>query len=114
MNGINSEDDELIRNINEHEVLQQFRNDEWNNSEGDELIRNINEHEVLQQFRDDEQIRNVNEENEQTGQGKKRKAESQDVEQEEYYRIQPNNSEDDEQIRNVNEENEQTGQGKKT
>ena len=71
---------------------------EWSDSEEDELIRNINEDEVLRQFRDDELIRNINEgsttedelEHEQTGQGKKRKAETQDVEQEqEYYRIQP-------------------------
>ena len=70
---------------------------EWSDSEEDELIRNINEDEVLRQFRDDERIRNINEgsttedelEHEQTGQGKKRKAENQDVEQEqEYYRIQ--------------------------
>ena len=135
-----SEEDDLIRNINEDEVLRQFK-DEWSDSEDDELIRNINEDEVLRGFNNDlehEQTRrgekrhNVNlsdsedetirkrknqnvvlsdtdpipsdeasnnqdefipdtsEENEQTGQGKKRKAENQDVEQEQdYYQIQP-------------------------
>ena len=153
-------EDDWIFEINEHEVLHQFNNDEWNNSEDDELIRNINEDEILRgvndeheletkhtgqgekrhnvnlsdsedepirkrknqnvvlsDSEDDELIRNINEdelqvepapaigdeasnnqdefipdtseENEQTGQGKKRKAENQDVEQEEYYRIQP-------------------------
>ena len=90
-----SEEDDLIRNIDEEAILRGlFGNnyipkgtEEWNDSEEDELIRNINE---------DELIRNINEgsttedEHEQTGQGKKRKAETQDVEQEQdYYRIQP-------------------------
>ena len=135
-----SEEDDLIRNINEHEVLHQFNNDEWNNSEDDDLIRNINEDEILPCVNDehtgraekrgekrktlsdsedepimkrknvvssdtdptpaigDEESNNedefipppTSEENEQTGQGKKRKAENQDVEQEQdYYQIQP-------------------------
>ena len=73
-----SEEDDLIRNIDEEAILRGvYGNDyrprgteEWDNSEDDEVIRNINE------------------ESDQTGQGKKRKAETQDVEQEEYYRIQ--------------------------
>ena len=156
-----SEEDELIRNINEDEVLRKFNEDEWDNSEDDERIRNINEDEVIHKFNDewgdsedDELVQNINEdeilpcvndehtrrgekrktlsdsedepimkrknvvsshtdptpaigdeesnnedefippptseENEQTGQGKKRKAENQDVEQEQdYYQIQP-------------------------
>ena len=133
-----SEDDELIRNIDEEEILRGlFGNDyiprdsdEWSNSEDDELIRNINEHnsedeptpskkrenrnvnlsdsedEPIRKRRNqnvvssdsedndptpsDEFIPGTTEEDEQTGQGKKRKAENQDVEQEqEYYRIKP-------------------------
>ena len=128
-----SEEDDLIRNINEDEVLRKF-NDEWSDSEDDELIRNINEDEILPCVNDEhtgrgekrktsthskdepsKKRKNVvssdtdptpsveesnnedefispttSEENEQTGRGKKRKAETQDVEQEqEYYRIQP-------------------------
>ena len=129
-----SDEDELIRNINEDEVLRKF-NDEWDNSEDDELIRNINEDEILPCVNDehtgrgekrktlsdsedepitkrknqnvvsshtdpipsdeasnnqDELIPDTSEENEQTGQGKKRKAETQNVEQEQdYYQIQP-------------------------
>ena len=83
----NSEDDDLIRNINEDEVLNQImatntlgefsdgEDDEnlWNNSEdGDNLIRNIDEDEVLTQ----------------TGRGQKRKSDGQDVESgEDYYNI---------------------------
>ena len=123
-----SEEDDLIRNINEDEVLREFK-DEW--SEEDDLIRNINEDEILRSVNDehtgrgekrktlnvnlsdsedepfkkrknqntvssedndpipgDEFIPGTTEEDEQTGQGKKRKAENQDVEQE-YYRIKP-------------------------
>ena len=139
-----SEEDDLIRNIDEEAILRGlFGNDyrprgteEWNNSEDDEWIRNINEDEILRCINDehtgrgekrktlsqdeptkkrmnvvstdtdpasaidDEESNNENEiippttedelEHEQTGRGKKRKAETQDVEQEqEYYRIQP-------------------------
>ena len=128
-------EDDWIFEINEHEVLRQFNNGEWNNSEDDELIRNINEHEVLQQFRDDEwnnseddeQIRNVNEENEQTVQGKKRKTLS-DSEDEPIRKRKNQNvvlsdtdpipsdevcNNQDEFIPDTSEENEQTGQGKK-
>ena len=122
-----SEEDDLIRNINEDEVLREF-NDEWSDSEDDEWVRNINEDEILRSVNDehtgrgekrktlsdskdepskkrknqnvvssedndptpsDEFIPAATTEDEQTGQGKKRKAENQDVEQEEYYRIQP-------------------------
>ena len=136
-----SEEDELIRNIDEEAILRGlFGNDyipkgteEWNDSEDDEWIRNINEDAILRCINDeqtgrgekrktlsdsedeptkkrknvvssdnhptpaigDEETNNedeitTSEENEQTGRGKKRKAENQDVEQEqEYYRIQP-------------------------
>ena len=138
-----SEEDELIRNIDEEAILRGlFGNnyiprgtEEWSDSEDDEWIRNINEDEILRCVNDEhagwgekrktlsdsedepskkrknvvsthtdpppaigvEESNNEDEfiqptaskENEQTGRGKKRKAENQDVEQEEYYRIQP-------------------------
>ena len=74
------EDDDLIRSINEDEVLNQIQpvqSDEnvWNNSEGDDdLIRSINEDEVLNQM----------------GRGEKRKSDDQDEEpQQDYYQIKP-------------------------
>ena len=128
-----SEEDDLIRNIDEEAILRGlFGNDyrprgteDWSDSEDDEWIRNINEDEILRCINDEEQTRRgekrktlsdseqepftkhntdstsvINDEestteddleHEQTGQGKKRKAETQDMgqEQEEYYRIQP-------------------------
>ena len=133
-----SEEDDLIRNIDEETILRGvYGNDyrprgteEWDNSEDDELIRNINEDEILPCINDDHTGRgekrktlsedepakkrknavlnedddhtpaitveesnnedeiNISEESDQTGQGKKRKAETQGMEQEEYYRIQ--------------------------
>ena len=68
----NSEDDDnIIRNIDEHEVLNQMVENLWsNNSEDDDnVIRNIDDDEVLNQ----------------TGRGEKRKSDEQDVEQGEYY-----------------------------
>ena len=74
------EDDDLIRSINEDEVLNQaarFEMDEnvWNNSEeDDDLIRSINEDKVLNQM----------------GRGEKRKSDDQDEEQQQdYYQIKP-------------------------
>ena len=71
------EDDDVIRSINEDEVLNQIQSAEnaWNNSEeDDDLIRNINEDEVLNQI----------------GRGEKRKSDDQDEEpQQDYYRIKP-------------------------
>ena len=71
------EDDELIRSINEDEVLNQIQSDEnvWNNSEEDDnVIRSINEDEVLNQI----------------GRGEKRKSDDQDEEpQQDYYQIKP-------------------------
>ena len=75
------EDDDLIRSINEDEVLNQIQSVQsnenvWNNSEeeDDDLIRSINEDEVLNQM----------------GRGEKRKSDDQDEEpQQDYYRIKP-------------------------
>ena len=62
------EADDLIRNIDENEVLAGL----YGNDDDDHLIRNINEEEVLAQFS-------------QTGRGEKRKSDEQDGEQGEYY-----------------------------
>ena len=64
----NSEDDDLIRNIDEDEVLAGL----YGNDDDDDLVRNINEEEVLVEVT-------------QTGRGEKRKSDEQDVEQGEYY-----------------------------
>ena len=64
----NDEDDDLIRNIDENEVLAGL----YGNDDDDDLIRNINEEEVLAEVT-------------QTGRGEKRKSDEQDVEQGEYY-----------------------------
>ena len=65
----NDEDDDLIRNINEDEVLAGVYG---NDDEDDDLIRNIDEEEVLTEVT-------------QTGRGEKRKSDEQDVEQGQYY-----------------------------
>ena len=105
------EDDDLIRSINEDEVLNQIQpvqSDEnvWNNSEeDDDLIRSINEDEVLNQIQpvqsdenvwnnseDDDLIRSINEDKvlNQMGRGEKRKSDDQDEEpQQDYYQIKP-------------------------
>ena len=105
------EDDDLIRSINEDEVLNQIQpvqSDEnvWNNSEeDDDLIRSINEDEVLNQIQpvqsdenvwnnseDDDLIRSINEDEvlNQMGRGEKRKSDDQDEEpQQDYYQIKP-------------------------
>ena len=63
---LNDEDDDLIRNIDENEVLTRL----YGNDNDDDLIRNINEEEVLTQ----------------TGREEKRKSDNeQDAEQGEYY-----------------------------
>ena len=74
----NSEDDELIRNINEDQVLRGLNDDdvwEWSNSQGDELIRNINEDEVLSNPTGDDLSYDLG--GEQTGRGEKRKSDEQ-------------------------------------
>ena len=87
----NSEDDELIRNINEDQVLRGLNDDdvwEWSNSQDDELIRNINEDEVLSNLTGDDLSYDLV--GEQTGRGEKRKRDEQllPVESgEDYYNI---------------------------
>ena len=106
------EDDDLIRSIDEDEVLNQIQpvqSDEnvWNNSEeDDDLIRSIDEDEVLNQIQpvqsdenvwnnseeDDDLIRSINEDEvlNQVGRGQKRKSDDQDEEpQQDYYQIKP-------------------------
>ena len=76
-----SEADDIIRNINEEEVLARVyggeirENDEnsWSDPEADDLIRNINEEEVLARVYGDDDFE-INEV--QTGRGEKRKHES--------------------------------------
>ena len=82
------EADDLIRNINEEEVLAGV----YGNDDDDDLIRNINEEEVLAGVYgnddDDDLIRNIDEGEvlAQTGRGEKRKSDDeQDVEQGEFY-----------------------------
>ena len=79
-------DDDVIRNINEEEILA----GEWSDPEADDLIRNINEEEVLGGVYgnddDDDVIRNIDEDEVQTGRGEKRKSEDEsDDEQGQYY-----------------------------
>ena len=83
------EADDLIRNINEEEVLAGV----YGNDDDDDLIRNIDENEVLTGLYgndddDDDLIRNIDEDEvlAQTGRGEKRKSEDeQDDEQGQYY-----------------------------
>ena len=82
------EADDLIRNINEEEVLAEL----YGNDDNDDLIRNINEEEVLSGVygndNDDDLIRNIAEDEvlAQTGRREKRKSEDeQDDEQGQYY-----------------------------
>ena len=80
----NSEDDELIRNINEEEVLAGL----YGNDDDDELIRNINEEEVLAElYGNDVDENEVLAEVTQTGRGEKRKSDDEPlpVESGEYY-----------------------------
>ena len=121
-----SEDDELIRNINEEEILAGLNNDgdlihnidegEWSNSEDDELIRNINEEEILARLNndgdlihnfdegewsnseDDELIRNIDED-EILARLNDDGDPIHNIDEGEW-----SNSEDDELIRNINEE----------
>ena len=111
-----SEEDDLIRNIDEEAILRGlFGNnyrpkgtEEWNNSEDDERIRNINEDEILRCINDDH-----------TGRGEKRKTLS-DSEQEPTKKRMNVVSTDTDPAPVINgegstteDEHEQTGQGKK-
>ena len=107
-----SEDDELIRNINEDEILRGVNDNHSSDSEDEPIPskkrKAENQDVILSDSEDDELIRNINEDelqvepiptigdegsnnqDEQSGRGVKRKAENQDVEQEQdYYRIKP-------------------------
>ena len=79
------EADDLIRNINEDEVLAGV----YGNDDDDDLIRNINEDEVLAGVygNDDDLIRSIDEEEvlAQTGRGEKRKNDEQDGDQGQHY-----------------------------
>ena len=103
----NSEDDNVIRSINEDEVLNQTgpieMDDLWNDSEDDDLIRSINEDEVLNQTgpiemddlwnnSEDDLIRSINEDEvlNQTG----------PIEMDDLW----NDSEDDDLIRSIDED----------
>ena len=84
----NDDDDDVIRNINEEEVLAGV----YGNDDDDDVIRNINEEEVLAGVygndEDDDLIRNIDEDEvlAQTGRGEKRKSEDEgDNEQGQYY-----------------------------
>ena len=100
-----SEDDNVIRSINEDEVLNQTgllaMDDLWNDSEDDNIIRSINEDEVLNQTgpiemddlwndSEDDLIRSIDGDEvlNQTGRGEKRKSDDQDEEpQQDYYEM---------------------------
>ena len=81
------EADDLIRNINEEEVLARV----YGNDDDDDVIRNIDENEVLTELygndTNDDLIPNINEDEVQTGRGEKRKSEDEqdDDEQGQYY-----------------------------
>ena len=111
-----SEEDDLIRNIDEEAILRGlFGNnyiprgtEEWNDSEDDEWIRNINEDEILRAINDQH-----------TGRGEKRKTLS-DSEEEPFTKRNNAFSSDTDPIPDVDDEgsttedeHEQTGQGKK-
>ena len=113
----NINEDEVLRGLNDNgDLIPNIDEGEWSNSEDDELIRNIDEDEVLRGLNDNvDLISNINErgnseddelihedevllnppgddnlEGEQTGRGEKRKAETQNEEQEQnYYQIKP-------------------------
>ena len=92
----NSEDDELIRNINEDEILRCINDDHTGRGEKRKTLSDSEQEPTKKRnnaFSNDtdpvpsDEGGTTEDELEQTGQGKKRKAETQDVEQEEYYRI---------------------------
>ena len=109
-----SEEDDLIRNIDEEAILRGlFGNnyipkgtEEWNNSEDDEWIRNINEDEILRCINDDH-----------TGRGEKRKTLSQDEPTKKRMNVVSTDTDPAPVINGegstTEDEHEQTGQGKK-
>ena len=90
------EADDIIRNINEEEILarvygngvipnsnqEEFLTREWGDPEADDIIRNVNEEEILARVyeNDDDVIPNIDEDEVQTGRGQKRKNQSDDEE----------------------------------
>ena len=71
----NDDDDDVIRNINEEEVLAGV----YGNDDDDDVIRNINEEEVLAGvYGNDDLIRNIDEDEIQTGRGEKRKSDDEE------------------------------------
>ena len=88
----NSEDDDLIRNINEDEVLAGLYGNDDDDDNDDDLIRNINEKDILWEPIGDDLTRDndLPADPIQTGRGEKRKAENQNEEQRQnYYQIEP-------------------------
>ena len=74
------EADDLIRNINEEEILARV----YGNDDDDDVIRNVNEEEVLARvYGNDDIIRNIDEDEVQTGRGEKRKNEEDQSDEEE-------------------------------
>ena len=86
------EADDIIRNINEEEILarvygngvipnsnqEEFLTREWGDPEADDIIRNVNEEEILARVYENDIIPNIDEDEVQTGRGQKRKNESDD------------------------------------
>ena len=71
----NDDDDDVIWNINEEEVLAGV----YGNDDDDDVIRNINEEEVLAGvYGNDDLIRNIDEDEIQTGRGEKRKSDDEE------------------------------------
>ena len=74
------EADDIIRNINEEEILA----DVYGNGDADDVIRNINEEEILARvYGNNDIIRNIDEDEVQTGRGEKRKNEEDESDDEE-------------------------------
>ena len=74
------EADDLIRNINEEEILAGV----YGNDDDDDVIRNINEEEILARvYGNDDIIRNIDEDEVQTGRGEKCKSQENESDDEE-------------------------------
>ena len=91
------EADDIIRNINEEEILARVYGN--GDTDDDDVIRNINEEEILARvYGNDDIIRNIDEDEVQTGRGEKRKnqsdneeplsSESEDEQGQYYYHLQ--------------------------
>ena len=82
----NTEDDDLIRNIDENDIVGQPM---WDNTEDDDLIRNIDENNILGEPIQDDFIRDSDLPNEpiQTGRGEKRKSNEPLLPENDFYHI---------------------------